>query len=173
MKKSGGWLFMHCMQHYTITALMPENNCAVSRNTSYTSLLPSAPKTLAVCFTYRCQMQALLLHCFSTCSKGLFVKFLLLGIYTLWKKKTQTVQVCAADRKMQSASLPLACHFSFSVCYCVNQISFNMKAQSIPIIQPDCIRKSSVKMCLTVSTFAIVEQRRPSDYARSWSSIWF
>lgn len=35
---------MHRTQHYITTVCMPENNCAVSRNASSTSLLPSVQK---------------------------------------------------------------------------------------------------------------------------------
>lgn len=35
---------MYCIQHYATIALMPENNCAVGRNASHTSLLPSVQK---------------------------------------------------------------------------------------------------------------------------------
>lgn len=44
MLHSRSLVFFLCIQHYTPVALMPENNCAVSRNASHTSLLPSVQK---------------------------------------------------------------------------------------------------------------------------------
>lgn len=59
--------------------------------------------TLAVCLTYSCQMQTLLLHCYSTCSKDC-LEISPIRFPCTFKKRCF---VCAAQIQSESASLEL------------------------------------------------------------------